>query len=116
MVMDGPMTGPGFAGFCEWLLAPALNPGDFVVMDNLSSHKSAEALEAIESVGAHVVYLPPYSPDLNPIEMDFSKIKQLLRGLRPRTLTQIVNAAKSVLSAITLEHVENAFLHCGYGS
>lgn len=76
MVLDGPMNSQSFIGFCQWLLAPALHPGDLVVMDNLSSHKSAVAVQAIEDVGAEVVYLPPYSPDLNPIENIFSKVKQ----------------------------------------
>jgi transposase len=114
MVLDGPINGASFAGFCQWLLAPALQPGDLVVMDNLSSHKTVHAVQAIESVGAQVVYLPPYSPDLNPIENIFSKVKQLLRGLRPRTFDQIVDAARAVLSQITTGDLEAVFLHCGY--
>ncbi len=114
MVLDGPINGESFAGFCEWLLAPALHPGDLVVMDNLSSHKSAEAIQAIEAVGAYVVYLPPYSPDLNPIENVFSKVKQLIRGIRPRSFRQIVDAAKQVLPKISLDDLESMFLHCGY--
>ncbi len=114
MVLDGPINGPSFAGFCEWLLAPVLYPGDFVVMDNLSSHKSVRAIQAIQSVGAQVVYLPPYSPDLNPIELIFAKVKQLIRGIRPRTFTQIVQATRQVLAKITLDDIEAVFLHCGY--
>lgn len=114
MVLDGPINGPSFAGFCEWLLAPALYPGDLVVMDNLSSHKSAQAMRAIEAVGAQVVYLPPYSPDLNPIELIFSKLKQLIRGIRPRNLDEIVNAVRRVLGRITLDDIEAVFQHCGY--
>lgn len=114
MVLDGPMNGPCFAGFCQWLLAPSLHPGDLVVMDNLSSHHSVAAVRAIESVGAHAIYLPPYSPDLNPIENIFSKVKQLFRGLRPRSFQQIVADAKKVLSQITLEDLEAVFRHCGY--
>ena len=114
MVLDGPINGESFAGFCEWLLAPALSPGDLVVMDNLSSHKSVQAVEAIEAVGARVVYLPPYSPDLNPIENIFAKVKQLIRGIRPRSFGQIVEAAKQVLPKITLDDIEAVFLHCGY--
>lgn len=68
IVLDGPMNSQSFIGFCQWLLAPTLHPGDLVVMDNLSRHKSVVAVQAIEDVGAQVVYLPPYSPDLNPIE------------------------------------------------
>ena len=111
---DGPIHGESFAGFCEWLLAPALQPGDLVVMDNLSSHKSARAVQAIEAVGARVVYLPPYSPDLNPIENVFSKVKQLMRGICPRNFQKIVEAAKQALSQITLDDLEAMFLHCGY--
>jgi transposase len=116
MVLDGPIHGESFAGFCEWLLAPALQPGDLVVMDNLSSHKSARAVQAIEAVGARVVYLPPYSPDLNPIENVFSKVKQLIRGICPRNLRKIVEAAKQALSQITLDDLEAMFLHCGYAT
>jgi transposase len=115
MVLDGPIDGNSFAGFCEWLLAPSLFPGDLVVMDNLSSHKSLRAVQAIEAIGASVVYLPPYSPDLNPIENVFSKVKQLIRGIRPRSFQQIVDAVKQVLPKITLDDLELMFLHCGYG-
>ena len=114
MVLDGPMNATCFAGFCDWLLAPTLHPGDLVVMDNLSSHRSATATEAIESVGARVVYLPPYSPDLNPIEMIFSKIKQLFRALKPRTFQQIVENTEQVLKQVTLDEIEAVFLNCGY--
>jgi transposase len=114
MVLDGPINACCFTGFCEWLLAPALYPGDIVVMDNLSSHHSAAAIAAIEAVGAQVVYLPPYSPDLNPIENIFSKVKQLFRKLRPQNYRQIVRAAKWVLHQITLDDIESVFLHCGY--
>lgn len=114
MVLDGPINGVSFAGFCEWLLAPALFPGDLVVMDNLSSHKSSKAIQALETVGATVVFLPPYSPDLNPIENIFSKIKQLIRGIRPRTLQEIIDATKTVLSKITTSDLQAVFEHCGY--
>jgi transposase len=114
MVLDGPMNATCFAGFCDWLLAPALIPGDLVVMDNLSSHRSAAAVKAIESAGARVVYLPPYSPDFNPIEMIFSKVKQLFRALRPRNFRQIARQAKQVLKQITLDELESVYLHCGY--
>lgn len=114
MVLDGPMNSESFTGFCQWLLAPTLQPGDLVVMDNLSSHKSVAAVEAIEAVGAEVVYLPPYSPDLNPIENIFSKVKQLIRGLKPRSLNSIVEAVEQVLPQITLDDLLATFLHCGY--
>jgi len=103
-----------FAGFCDWLLAPSLNPGDLVILDNLSSHKSLAAINAIERVAAKMVYLPPYSPDLNPIEMIFSKVKQLFRALKRRTFSQIITYAKQVLQQITLDDLESVFVHCGY--
>jgi transposase len=114
MVLDGPLNGDSFAGFCKWLLAPALSPGDLVVMDNLNTHKSIEAVQAIEAIGARAVYLPPYSPDLNTIENIFSKAKQLIRAARPRTLKQIVNAVGKALSQITLHDLESVFDHAGY--
>lgn len=114
MVLDGPINSVCFAGFCEHFLAPALRPGDLVVLDNLSSHKSSAAVAAIEGAGARLVYLPPYSPDLNPIENLFSKIKQLIRGFRPHTWRQIIQATKHALLSITYEDIANTFLHCGY--
>lgn len=115
MVLDGPIDGNSFAGFCEWLLAPALNPGDILVLDNLNSHKSKQAIQAIEAVGARVAYLPPYSPDLNPIENIFAKLKQFVRSLRPRNLRGIISATAAALKQITLDDIEAVFLHCGYG-
>ena len=114
MVLDGPIDGICFAGFCEHFLAPTLHPGDLVVLDNLSSHKSSAAIAAVEAAGAKMIYLPPYSPDLNPIENVFSKIKQLVRGLRPRGWSQIIQSAKQALLQVTFNDIENAFLHCGY--
>jgi transposase len=114
MLLDGPINGESFAGFCDWLLAPSLRPGDLVVLDNLSSHKSLAATQAIESVGARFIYLPPYSPDLNPIENIFSKFKQLIRALRPRNFQEIVEATANILPKITLDDIEAIFAHCGY--
>ena len=114
MVLDGPMNSVSFVGFCEWLLAPSLHPGDLVVMDNLSSHKSTQAIRAIETIGAHVVFLPPYSPDLNPIENIFSKIKQLIRGLRPRRLKQIIEAIHEALRQVSLDDIEAVYENTGY--
>jgi transposase len=114
MVLDGPIDSISFQGFCKWLLAPALHAGDIVIMDNLSSHKSAQAVQAIEAAGATVVYLPPYSPDLNPIENVFSKVKQLIRGFRPRKLGEIVDAVIKAIKQITIEDIDAVFTHCGY--
>lgn len=114
MVLDGPLNTVSFNGFCEWLLAPAINPGNIVIMDNLSSHKSVTAVSTIESAGAHVVYLPPYSPDLNPIEMVFSKLKQIIRALRPRAFSDIVVATRNALRKLTPADLDGFFNHCGY--
>lgn len=116
MVLDGPIDGLTFTGFCEYFLAPALRPGDLVVLDNLSSHKTLAAETVVKAAGARFVYLPPYSPDLNPIEKLFAKIKQLIRGLRPRSWCRMIQAAKHALLRITFEDIENAFFHCGYGA
>jgi transposase len=114
MVLDGPLNSVCFSGFCEQFLAPTLRPGDIVVLDNLPSHKSSSAVAAVEKVGAKLVYLPPYSPDLNPIENIFSKLKQLIRGFRPRTWRQIIQATKQALLSLTQNDLYNAFNHCGY--
>lgn len=114
LVLDGPVEGASFAAFCEQLLAPTLRPGDLVILDNLSSHQSAAASAAIEAAGAQMIYLPPYSPDLNPIENIFSKVKQLIRGFRPRNWEGIIDAVREALRQITACDLENAFAHCGY--
>jgi len=104
LLIDGPMNSDTFAMYVEQCLAPSLRPGDVVIMDNLSSHKSVAVRELIESAQADLWYLPPYprgSPDLNPIENVFSKLKQLIRGIRPRSLCQIVEAAEQSLPKIT---------------
>lgn len=114
MILDGPMDAVCFTGFCESFLAPALNPGDLVVMDNLGSHKSESARLAIEDAGAKAVLLPPYSPDLNPIEMIFSKLKQLIRSQRPRTLAKIVEATGNALTLLKEQDIHACYEHCGY--
>ena len=116
MLLDGPMNGVCFAGFCRQFLAPTLEPGQIVVLDNLGSHHVAAAAEAIAEVGCELCFLPPYSPDLNPIEMVFSKLKGFVRRLRPRGWDAIVEAARDALLAITAEDCTNCFAHCGYDS
>lgn len=86
LVVDGPMNGDVFRAYVEQQLAPTLRPGDVVIMDNLASHKVSGVRQAIEAVGAELVYLPPYSPDLNPIEQAFAKLKALLRSAAARTI------------------------------
>ena len=114
MVLDGPVDSVSFAEFCKRFLAPALQPGDLVVLDNLSSHKSTAANTAIEAVGAQLVFLPPYSPDLNPIENVFSKIKQLVRGFRPKNWLEIIDAIRDALLNTSCQDIQNDFVHCGY--
>ena len=94
MVLDGLVDSISFTGFCQAFLAAALQPGDLIVLDNLSSHKSMAVHQAVEATGERLLYLPPYSPDLNPIENIFSKLKQLLRGLRPQNWNEIIEATK----------------------
>lgn len=113
-VVDGAVNGDVFEAYVERVLVPELRSGDVVVMDNLSSHKRARTRELIESAGAELVFLPPYSPDLNPIEMVFAKIKQLLRSLGCRTRDALWNAMQSVLEQVTPNDAKNCFKHCGY--
>ncbi len=91
-----------------------LKPGDIVIMDNLSSHKRTGVREAIESVGANVRYLPPYSPDLNPIELAFSKLKTLLRKAGERTKEALWNRIGELVDTFTPDECRNYFRHCGY--
>ena len=114
MTLDGAVDGDHFVAFCEQVLAPTLSRGDIVVMDNLSSHKVKGVREAIESAGARVLYLPPYSPDLNPIENAFSKIKQLLRSASHRAQEALWNDTQRMLDAITASDAEGFYRHCGY--
>jgi len=113
-VVDGAVNADLFEAFIEQVLVPELRPGDLVVMDNLSSHKRTRTRELIEAAGATLEYLPPYSPDFNPIEMIFSKVKQLLRSLACRTREALWNAMQSVLDQITASDASNCFRHCGY--
>lgn len=98
----------------EGLLAPSLRPGQLVVMENLSAHKGEEARELIEGRGCEVLFLPPYSPDLNPIEESFSKIKGLLRKAAARTKEALMEALGAAISAVRAEEAARFFEHCGY--
>ena len=113
-VVDGAVNGDVFEAFVEQVLVPELRTGDVVIMDNLSSHKRARVRELIEAAGARLVFLPAYSPDLNPIELIFAKIKQLLRSLACRTRDALWNAMQSVLDQVTPDDARNCYKHCGY--
>ena len=113
-VVDGAVNGDVFEAFVEQVLVPKLQPGDVVIMDNLSSHKRARVRELIEATQAELRYLPPYSPDLNPIEMVFSKIKQLLRTLKTRTQTTLWRCMQAVLDTVTPSDATHCFRHAGY--
>jgi transposase len=114
MVLDGAVNGDSFVSFVRHVLGPQLKPGDIVVMDNLSSHKRAEVGGLIEYAGAELLYLPPYSPDLNPIENIFSKIKQRLRTLAFRTREALWHAMQPVLNTVTAADAINCYRHAGY--
>jgi transposase len=114
MITDGPTNAAVFETFVDWLLVPTLRPGDVLVMDNLSSHKSPRAVECIERAGASVLYLPPYSPDLNPIEKIFSKVKSFLRSAAARTQAELYDAIAIALETITPADCRNVFTSCGY--
>lgn len=113
-VVDGPMTGDIFVAYVQQQLIPTLQPGDIVVMDNLPSHKRATVRTAIESVGAELRYLPPYSPDLNPIEKAFSKLKAKLRAAQKRTIPELEQYLGEALDCFSPHECENYFVSCGY--
>ena len=114
MTVDGALNGDLFVAYAEQVLAPTLSPGDVVILDNLSAHQRAEARQAIEARGAALVFLPPYSPDFNPIEMAFSKLKSILRKAKERTVEGLRAAIFAALDDFTPEECAN-FLHAaGY--
>ena len=112
--VNGPVNRDVFESFVEQVLIKSLSPGDLVVMDNLSSHKGTRVKELIESVGARLLYLPPYSPDLNPIEPAFSKLKQLMRSSEHRTREALWADIQRMLDRITTSDATGFFRHCGY--
>ena len=114
VVLDGPINGTSFRAYVEQFLAPSLRPGDTVVIDNLGSHKVKGVREAIEAVGARLLFLPPYSPDLNPIEQLFAKLKALLRTAARRTVDGLWNAIGSALDAFKAAECRNYIANCGY--
>ncbi|WP_166298127.1 IS630 family transposase [Bradyrhizobium sp. 2S1] len=114
LVLDGPMDGDAFLAYVEQLLAPSLRPGDTVIMDNLPAHKVHGVREAIRAVGASLLYLPPYSPDFNPIEMAFSKLKALLRAAAARTMPDLWQAIANALKRFSPEECQNYLVAAGY--
>jgi transposase len=114
LVLDGPMTGAAFRAYVEQMLVPTLVSGDIVVMDNLPAHKVGGVRAAIEAAGATLLYLPPYSPDFNPIEMAFAKLKALLRGVAARTIPALWQAIAAALDRFTPSECRNYFIAAGY--
>ena len=113
-VFDGPIDNPTFRAYVEQVLVPTLRPGDVVVLDNLAVHKQPAVRAAIEAVGAHLRFLPPYSPDFNPIEMAFAKLKAFLRAARPRTFDHVCALIAAALPLFTPGECRNFVRHAGY--
>jgi transposase len=114
LVFSGSVNGAVFYGYIQECVLPPLQAGDILFMDNLSAHKVAGLEELIRSCGAHLIYLPPYSPDFNPIEWAWSKVKTILRRLKARTFPDLLEALKQALLAITPQDIHAWFAHCGY--
>ena len=115
LVLEGAINGRSFLAYVEQFLAPALRPGDVLVLDNLGSHKVAGVREAVEAAGATLRHLPPYSPDLNPIEQVFAKLKALLRDAAARTTEDLWAAVGQALRRFTATECARYLAHCGYG-
>ena len=113
-VFDGPIDNASFYAYVEQVLAPTLRRGDVVVLDNLAVHKQPEVRAAIEATGAQIRFLPPYSPDFNPIEMAFAKLKAFLRAARPRTFDHVTALTAAALALFTPAECRNYVRHCGY--
>lgn len=114
MVLDGPMNGVAFRAYVEQVLVPTLSPGDVVIMDNLPAHRVSGVREAIEAAGATRLFLPPYSPDFNPIEQAFAKLKALLRKLAARTVEALWHAIAEAIERFTPSECTNYFANSGY--
>jgi transposase len=114
LVLDGAMNGEAFLAYVQQCLAPTLSRGDVVIMDNLPAHKVAGVREAIEQTGAQLLYLPPYSPDLNPIEQVFAKLKAMLRTAACRTIDALWDMIGSLLKRFPADECANYLAHCGY--
>ncbi len=114
MVLDGPMTGEWFLAYVEQILVPTLRASDVVILDNLPAHKNVGARLAIEAVGARMLFLPPYSPDFNPIENAFSKLKSILRKTAARSVPELWDAIRDALPCFTPGECVNYFTAAGY--
>jgi transposase len=114
LVLDGAINGAAFLAYIEQILCPVLRAGDIVVCDNLASHKVSGVREAIQACGASLLYLPPYSPDLNPIELAFSKLKRLLRSAAARTVDALWSAIGKLLNQFAADECANYLRHCGH--
>lgn len=114
MILDGPMNGAAFHAYVEQVLAPTLRPGDIVVLDNLPAHKPAVVRQTIEASGAELRFLPPYSPDFNPIEMAFAKLKAWLQKAAARTIDDLWNAIGTAIKKFTPDECQNYFQAAGY--
>ena len=114
MLLDGPMDGDAFRAYVTHVLVPELTPGDIVVMDNLPAHKVSGVRDAIEAAGASLLYLPPYSPDFNPIEMLFSKLKAILRKAAARTIDNLWQVIAEAIDDFTPTECRNYFAASGY--
>jgi transposase len=115
MTVESATDGDVFLAYLEQVLCPKLKAGDLVIMDNLSAHKVAGVCQLIQATGAELLYLPPYSPDFNPIEKAWAKLKQLLRATKARTTELLDEAVAELLKTITADNAAAWFRHCGYG-
>jgi transposase len=115
-VLDGPINGQSFLAYVEQFLVPTLSPGDIVIMDNLGSHKGLAVRRAIRAVGAKLLFLPPYSPDLNPIEQVFAKLKTLLRKAAERSVETVWRRIGTMLDAFPPDECNNYLVNSGYAS
>lgn len=113
-VFDGPIDNPMFLAYVEQVLAPALQPGDVVVLDNLASHKQPEVRTAVEQGSARLQFLPPYSPDFNPIELAFAKLKAFFRAAHPRRFDHVAELLAIALDLCSPQESRNFVRHCGY--
>jgi transposase len=115
-VIDGPMEHDSFRAYIEQILVPTLRPGDLVILDNLAAHRGDDIRHAIEAGGATLRFLPPYSPDFNPIELCLAKLKAILRAARPRTFDAVCEVIAASLGRFLRDECARYFRHCGYGA